>query len=75
MPFADRSWSKVVGAEGRTSGVISASVNLGAEEFSLPGNTQGFNDDHGAEFGRRMSQGLRHFYDRLLDLFDVDVNP
>lgn len=65
MPYADRSWSKVVGAEGRTAGVISASVNLASDEFSLPGDTQGFGDDHSAEFDRSVQQVLA-FYRELL---------
>jgi Bacterial TSP3 repeat/Alpha/beta hydrolase of unknown function (DUF900) len=75
MPYADRSWSKVVGAESRTAGLISRRTNLASEDFSVPGDTDGFKNDHSAEFNRRLQQGLTAFYNRLLREFNIPFNP
>lgn len=67
MPYADQSWSKVVGAESRTAGVISDKVDLNGADYS-------FGDEHSAEFNLRIQQ-LKPFCDRLLQALDVDVFP
>jgi len=67
MPYADQSWSKVAGADGRTAGAItSPGVDLNA--------LFGFADDHSAEFIRNIQQ-LQPFYVRLLESLDVSQNP
>lgn len=74
MPMACRSWSKVVGAEGRTAGAIQGSLDLSSEAFSLPGSTGGFRDEHSAQFNRSI-QVLRPFYDALLRQLGIEPIP
>ena len=70
--MACQSWSKSVGGDGSTDGSINigSSVNLSAEQFSLPGDTQGFRDVHSAQFVRDI-QTVKAFYDQLLDTFNI----
>ena len=65
MPYADQSWSKVIGADSRTAGAVRASVDLNA--------SFGFGDEHSAEFNRKIQQ-LKPFYDTLMDKLRVDRN-
>ena len=73
MPFADQSWSKAAGAESRTAGAIKSSVNLSSEEYSIQGQTGGFQDDHSAEFHRSVQQ-LQSFYRELLRQLAITQN-
>lgn len=73
MPYADQAWSKLVGAESRTAGVISSSIDLSNGVYSLPGSTEGFKDDHSAEFNRRIQQ-VQPFYHELLRQLGVFQN-
>jgi hypothetical protein len=73
MPFADASWSKLVGAESRTAGAIKGSLDLSSETFSLPGATLGFRDEHSAEFNRNI-QVLQPFYQELLRALKIPQN-
>ncbi len=74
MPYADQSWGKVAGAESRTAGAVKGNVDLSSQVYSLPGNTSGFDDDHGAEFNRTVQQ-LQSFYITLLNKLAVPQNP
>jgi pimeloyl-ACP methyl ester carboxylesterase len=66
MPFADASWSKVVGAESRTGGAITESFNLNSSPLL-------FDTEHSAEFNRNIQQ-LKPFYDELLNRFKLTPN-
>jgi hypothetical protein len=66
MPFADASWSKVVGAESRTAGSIKDSFNLNSSPLL-------FDTEHSAEFNRNI-QILQPFYDALLDKMNIPRN-
>jgi hypothetical protein len=74
MPYACRTWGKVVGAEERTEGSIDDSVDLSSSNYNLPGESSGFGDEHSGEFNARIQQ-LKPFYDAMLDSFGLDANP
>ena len=65
MPYADQSWSKLVGAESRTAGSISGSVDLNA--------LFGFIDEHSAEFDRNI-QRTEPFTRELLRRLGISQN-
>jgi pimeloyl-ACP methyl ester carboxylesterase len=71
MPYADQTWGKVAGAEGRTAGAIHNKISLESADYSLPGDSKGFKDDHSAEFSRSIQQQLQPFYYDLLDSLGV----
>jgi hypothetical protein len=66
MPYADQSWSKCAGADGRTRGAIDDAVDLNAG-FA-------FQDEHSAEFNLDI-QRLAPFYRELLRRLDLSQNP
>lgn len=75
QPYACRTWAKAVGAEGRTRGKLEGEgVNLGSESFSPSGRTDGFGQEHSAEFNFSI-QNLEAFYRELLRQLDIDQNP
>ncbi|MEY2562295.1 MAG: hypothetical protein QOH88_488 [Verrucomicrobiota bacterium] len=74
MPYGDQSWSKVVGAEDRTEGVINDKVNLASAAYSLPADAGGFKDEHSAEFDRAIQQQLQPFYYDLLQKLGMSQN-
>jgi hypothetical protein len=65
MAYADQSWSKCVGADGRTRGMISDFVDLN-KSFS-------FGDSHSAEFDRSI-QKVDGFYRSLLNALRIPQN-
>ncbi|MBP9911844.1 MAG: hypothetical protein KBF26_00415 [Opitutaceae bacterium] len=67
MPFVCRSWSKVVGADSRTAGVIQSSFNLNSSPLF-------FDTEHSAQFNRSI-QVLRPFYDELLRRLGMEPTP
>ncbi|GEM_PF-2374597 len=66
-PYACRTWAKAAGAESRTSGKVSGSVDLSSSDY-------GFGTQHSAEFNWNI-QGLEPFYNKLLDSLGIDSNP
>jgi alpha-tubulin suppressor-like RCC1 family protein len=66
MPYADQSWSKCAGADGRTRGVIDDAVDLNAG-FA-------FQDEHSAEFNLNI-QRVAPFCRELLRRLDLSQNP
>ena len=61
MAMINQSRTKALGAEGRTGGSISSSVNLNGVDFQ-------FGDRHEAEFERRLFKTWK-FYVKLLSEF------
>jgi hypothetical protein len=74
MPYACRTWGKVVGAERRTEGSIDDSVDLSSSDYNLPGESSGFGDEHSGEFNARIQQ-LTLFYNQILTQFDITPSP
>jgi hypothetical protein len=74
MPYADQSSTKAAGAEQRTGGAITRQVNLRGQQFSLPGDAEGFKTEHSAEFERPI-QALGAFYSTLLTELRLSQNP
>jgi hypothetical protein len=70
MPFAVEAWSKCVGTEEKTAGAIHDKIDLSSLEYSLPGETTGFDDEHSAEFERTV-QVLQPFYRTLVEKLKV----
>jgi len=66
MAYVAKSPTKTVGAEGRTRGAIDKGVNLRSNNYSLPGDINGFKDEHSAEFTRNI-QELQAFYRTLMN--------
>lgn len=74
MPYACRTWAKGVGAEERTRGRLGGDgVNLGADPFSARGRTDGFGQEHSAQFKHNI-QRVTPFYRELLRQLDISQN-
>jgi len=71
-PYACRTWSKAVGAEGRTSGPIRRSIDLSSDVFS-PSGSGGFSKEHSAEFNYDI-QKVQRFYTELLTQLNIAQN-
>jgi len=71
MAFACRTWGKAVGAWGTTEGVIHPGNKVDLSDPLVGGGDKGFDQEHSAEFDRRI-QVLKPFYDRLLQTLDVN---
>ena len=79
MPFACQTWGKAVGAFGPTQttvgthGAIGDSVDLSSSTFDLPGEDNGFGDEHSGEFNASI-QPLKPFYDTLMAELELESN-
>src|SRR6267154_1609760 len=66
MAFACRTWGKAVGAWGATEGAIHPGNKVDLSNPLVGAGAKGFDNEHSAEFDRRI-QVLKPFYDVLLD--------
>jgi hypothetical protein len=71
MPYACRTWGKVVGTFGETRGSIDTRIDLKTSSYGTP---NGFDIEHSAEFNRHIQQ-LEPFYNQLLIEFEITPNP
>jgi len=73
MPFACRTWGKALGAFGSTHGSVDNRVDLGDDGFHLPGQPNGFGDQHSGQFDYGI-QSLGGFYDALINSLRLETN-